>query len=141
VPDADGNGVRCAAGINPNLPNTAFTQIPQDNEVDNVFVDWRAGVEYDLTPDNLVYFTVSTAHKAGGFNDTSPLNEPDEEGNMYSTTGSAPESVIAYELGSKNMFFERRCKLNASAFLYDYSDYVFQTNVAVVEDPDPTDDQ
>jgi outer membrane receptor protein involved in Fe transport len=32
-------------------------------------------------------------------------------------------------------------KLNASAFLYDYSDYVFQTIVAVVEDPNPDDDQ
>jgi iron complex outermembrane receptor protein len=141
VPNDDGIGLRCAAGVNPALPQNALTQIPQNNEVSNVFVDWRAGLEFDLAPDNLLYATVSTAHKAGGFNDTSPLDMPGNDGGLYYNTEYDPESVIAYEIGSKNMFLEKKLKVNASAFYYDYTDYVFQTIVAVVEDPDPNDDQ
>jgi iron complex outermembrane receptor protein len=141
IPNPNGSGLRCSSGINPNLPDNAFTQLPQNNEVDNIFVDWRAGIELDLSPDNLLYATVSTAHKAGGFNDTSPLDTPTDDGGLYYNTEYDPESVTAYEIGSKNMFLDKRLKLNAAAFLYDYSDYVFQTIVAVVDDPDPDDDQ
>jgi iron complex outermembrane receptor protein len=141
VPNDDGIGLRCAAGVNPTLADNALTQIPQNNEVENVFVDWRAGVEFDLAADNLLYATVSTAHKAGGFNDTSPLDSPGDDGGLYYNTEYDPESVVAYEIGSKNMFLEKTLKVNASAFYYDYKDYVFQTIVAVVEDPDPMDDQ
>src|SRR5690606_35214523 len=33
-------------------------------------LNWRAGGEFDLTPDNMLFFTASTGFKAGGFNQT-----------------------------------------------------------------------
>ena len=42
-----------------------------------------------------------------------------------------PESVLAFELGSKNTFLDRALRVNASAFMYRYDDMVFQTIVGV----------
>jgi iron complex outermembrane receptor protein len=97
--------------------------VPQDNAVDNTFFDWRAGVEFDATKENLLYFTVTTGHKAQGFNDTAPTID----GTQLYNSGYAEESVLAFELGSKNTFFEKDLKVNASAFMYRYNDLVFQT--------------
>jgi iron complex outermembrane receptor protein len=135
MPNPDGPGMRCSYGIRPDLVTTnndIFNQVPQNNDVSNTFVDWRAGVEYDLAPDSMLYLTVSTGHKAGGFNDTSPV-----EGGVYFNSEYDPESIIAYEIGSKNVLADRRLRLNGSAFYYDYSDYVFQTIVSVAPATDP----
>jgi iron complex outermembrane receptor protein len=133
---------RCTNGIrqevlNGTLPdwNDAFYQyVPQNNEVNNVFFDWRVGLEYDLTKENLAYATVSTGHKAGGFNDTQDFGLTDLYNSDYK-----PESMVAFELGSKNTFLDRKLRLNGAAFAYLYSDLVFQTIVSVGEDPDPDD--
>lgn len=89
------------------------------------FTDWRLGFEYDITPDNLLYGTVSTGHKAGGFNDTFHVDEIPET--------FKPESITAWEIGSKNSFklFGRTSTFNISAFYYDYEDQVFQ-DLAVI---------
>jgi iron complex outermembrane receptor protein len=144
----DGN-FRCTAGIRPeilsgNLPGWTgddvgtfenfYQYVPQNNEVDNTFFDWRVGLEYDLSKDNLAYATVSTGHKAGGFNDTQDFGLE----NLYNTDYD-PESMIAFELGSKNTFLDRKLRLNGAAFAYLYQDLVFQTIVSVGEDPNPED--
>jgi iron complex outermembrane receptor protein len=144
--NAEGN-FRCTNGIRaeilnpppnadgtPSAVNDLYQYVPQNNEVDNVFFDWRLGVEYDLALDNLLYATVSTGHKAGGFNDTQQFG-----GLPLFNTDYKPESMIAFELGSKNVFLGRKLRLNGAAFAYLYSDLVFQTIVSVGEDPDPTD--
>ena len=68
---------------------------------------WHLGVDYDVTPDNLLYAKVSSGYKGGGFDNTG----------VY-----APETLIAYELGSKNQFLDRRLQVNLAAFYYDYTD-------------------
>lgn len=91
------------------------------------FLDWRAGVEFEPTPDNLLYGTVSTGHKSGGFNDTIEV-----EGVAQAPIFD-PEVVRLYEIGSKNTvdFLGRRANLNANIFYYDYNDQVFPTLVAI----------
>ena len=139
--DSNGN-FRCTTGIraeilNGTLPgwnDNIYQYVPQNNEVDNTFFDWRAGIEYDLSKDNLAYATVSTGHKAGGFNDTQDFGLVD----LYNTDYK-PESMTAFELGSKNTFLERKLRLNGSAFAYLYQDLVFQTIVSVGPDPFPDD--
>ena len=54
-------------------------------------------------------------------------------------TDYKPESMTAFELGSKNTFLDRKLRLNGSAFAYLYQDLVFQTIVSVGEDPFPDD--
>jgi iron complex outermembrane receptor protein len=151
IAKVDGN-FRCTGGIRPEILNgtlpgwerdpmtgastfdNLYQYVPQNNEVDNTFFDWRIGLEYDLTKDNLAYATVSTGHKAGGFNDTQDFGLTA----LYNTDYK-PESMIAFELGSKNTFFERKLRLNGAAFAYLYTDLVFQTIVSVGEDPAPED--
>ncbi len=129
-----GSGFQCAAGANPalaeNNPNI-FQQVPQDNSVDATYLDWRVGVEYDLTDNSLLYSTVSTGHKSGGFNDTVPgAVDPSTGAPILTNSDYDLEQVLALEIGSKNLLADRTLKLNASAFTYLYDDYVFQTIVA-----------
>jgi len=80
---------------------------------DDTFSDttWKAGVEYDLTPANMLFLTASTGFKAGGFNQTVPPMDTYE-----------PEELLAYELGSRNRFMDHRLQLNFEVFYWDYSD-------------------
>jgi iron complex outermembrane receptor protein len=133
---------RCTNGIRSSLANaqtaadgsTIFNWVPQNNSVDNDFVDWRAGVEYDLHKDDLLYATFSTGHKAAGFNDTQAFATVPVFNSDY-----GPESVYSLELGSKNLILDRKLKLNAAAFYFGYDGMQFQTIVAVAPDDDPND--
>ncbi|MDR6990526.1 TonB-dependent receptor [Luteimonas sp. 3794] len=89
------------------------------------FNDWRTGLEFDLTDDHMLYATVSTGHKSGGFNDTFDVDVIPET--------FSPESIKAYEIGSKmsHRWFGRPGTFNVSAFYYDYTDQVFQ-DLAVI---------
>jgi iron complex outermembrane receptor protein len=126
---------RCSNGINPNLTTFDINVTPQNAEVSNTFIDWRGGVEFDATKDNLLYATVSTAHKAAGYNDTVIRNDGGEPFDSFYD----PESVISFELGSKNVVLDRKLKANASLFFYVYQDQVFQQIVQISENtsPDP----
>ena len=99
----------------------------QDGRLNDSFVDWRVRAEYDITDNHLVYGLVASGNKSGGFNDN------------LGDLGVAPtfdrESVILYEVGSKNEFFLGRVKtrLNASVFYNDYSDQVFTALQSVAQ--------
>jgi len=77
-------------------------------------VTWKAGADFDITPQNLLYATVSTGFKSGGVN-----NLPASIG----LTTYAPETITAYEIGSKNRFADNRIQVNLAAFRYDYKNY------------------
>jgi iron complex outermembrane receptor protein len=133
-------GFECAFGVNQALIDSGGFNIavtPQNNHDDNTFFDWRLGTEYDVSKDSMLYLTVSTGHKAGGYNDTLNIGAGEP---LYNSTYK-PESVLAFELGSKNVLNDRRIRLNASAFFYRYTDMVFQILREVIPDPDPSDDQ
>ena len=138
--EVDGN-LRCAYGVrpelqaaqdNPNNPQFFTNARPQNGKRDDNYFDFRLGTEYDLTKDNLLYLTLSSGHKAGGFNDSIP--DPDNQGE-YLTPDYAPEKVYALEIGSKNLMAGKKLRLNASAFAYRYSDLQFQTIITVGEAP------
>lgn len=74
-------------------------------------VSWKAGVEYDLAPDSMLFATVGTGFKAGG---VLPAAAPR---NTY-----RPEKLLAYEVGMRNRFFDQRVQLNLEAFLWKYKD-------------------
>ncbi|MCD9033355.1 TonB-dependent receptor [Luteimonas sp. Y-2-2-4F] len=126
-PDIGGDTVDC--------PYESWVQVSgipaqQFGESEFSFTDWRAGIEHDLSPDHMVYATVSSGHKAGGFNDTFDINEIPE---TYS-----PESIVAWEIGSKasHQWFGRPGTLNVSAFYYDYTDQVFQDLAVIAVNPE-----
>ncbi|GLS99372.1 TonB-dependent receptor [Sphingobium jiangsuense] len=69
---------------------------------------WRGAVEFDIAPASLLYASVETGFRSGGFN-TSVGFERFE-----------PEYLTAYTLGSKNRFFDNRVQLNLEAFYWRY---------------------
>jgi iron complex outermembrane receptor protein len=92
----------------PLLPNAPLTSVVGRKAFDNT--SYRAGIEYDAAPRSLVYATVATGFKSGGF---------------YTGVGDAtyrPERLTAYTLGTKNRFLNNRVGLNLEAFYWKYRD-------------------
>lgn len=58
----------------------------------------------------MVYFTARTGFKAGGLND------------QAGTPLYKPEKLVAFELGSKNRFFDDRLQVNLELFHWKYTD-------------------
>ena len=78
---------------------------------------WKVGVEHDLSADNMLYATVSKGFKAGGFNQAASLSHPSAPSTFE------PETLTAYELGSKNRFFGERLQVNLELFYWDYQNH------------------
>ncbi len=85
-------------------------------------VTWRAGVEYDITDDNLIYFTASTGFNSGGFNTSGAELSFD------------PQNVRAWEIGSKNSFPDYNLTLNLSAYYNEFTDLLAQGFVPALGD-------
>lgn len=77
---------------------------------------WKVGIEYDITPENLIFANVSTGFKAGGFN---VAVDPADTSRLLAFE---PETITAYMIGSRNRFFDSRLQVNLEAFYWDYED-------------------
>lgn len=73
---------------------------------------WRLGLNHQLTPDQLLFASIATGYKPGGFNDYDPA------------TGSIgqyePEKLTAYEIGYKSRLLPN-LQFNSVAYYYDYA--------------------
>jgi iron complex outermembrane recepter protein len=74
---------------------------------------YKLGYEHDLSPSQMLYASVSTGYKAGGFNDGDTRTTPEL---IYS-----PEKITSYEAGLKGRFLDDALQLSSSIFYYDYS--------------------
>ncbi len=85
---------------------------------------WKVGLDANIGENSLVYGSVSTGFKSGGFN-AGLCNNPYD-----------PETLTAYEVGSKSRFLNNTLKLNITGFYYDVEDLqarLYINNAAVVE--------
>ncbi|MEE2915681.1 MAG: TonB-dependent receptor, partial [Pseudomonadota bacterium] len=83
----------------------------------------RAVIDYKITNDNLIYASYSRGYKSGGINPPlSPL--------FAVPTNFAPESVDAFEIGSKNTFGGGALRINLTGFYYKYKDLQLSRIVA-----------
>ncbi|CAM3058465.1 Colicin I receptor [Sphingomonas antarctica] len=73
----------------------------------------RAVLDWQITPHNLIYASYSRGYKSGGINP--PLTPV-----FTVATGFGPETVNAYEIGSKNTFLDGTFRFNLTAFMYQY---------------------
>jgi iron complex outermembrane receptor protein len=84
----------------------------------------KAELDVDVTPHNMIYASWSRGFKPGGVNlNNTPVLAPQ----IFKA-----ETVTAYELGSKNRFFDNRLTLNGDVFFEDYQNYQYEE-----EDPIP----
>jgi iron complex outermembrane receptor protein len=101
------------------------TPYPYNSLLPEASHDWRAatykvGASYDVTDRSMVYANVSTGFKSGGYG-YGPGLDP-SQGPIYK-----PETITAFEVGSKNRFLNNKLQINLEAWYYKYKD--FQTNV------------
>jgi iron complex outermembrane recepter protein len=106
---------------------SAYGNDPIFSLTDKTYVPtWRAQLDYDVTKTSNIYVSAATGYKSGGVN-----------GNANAALipwTFKPEKNTAFELGSKNMFFDRSLRLNMAAFYYIYK------NMQYIEtDPIPFD--
>lgn len=101
-----------AAGFDAD-PGTAGVQPLQIRDVAFNEVTGRFVLDYEITPDNLLYASYSRGYKSGGIN---PPLQPIFE--VAESFGS--EQIDAFEIGSKNTFAGGALQLNATAFYYKY---------------------
>lgn len=96
--------------IGPTGPGALLVVTPTeiDRRSGDEEITWRAAVEYDVTPDNLLYASFETGFRAGGFNITVGQEEYD------------PEYIDAWTIGSKNQFFDNRVQVNLELFYWKY---------------------
>jgi iron complex outermembrane receptor protein len=113
----------CFGGVGQvNVPAPPIN-VNQSNTWDKV--TWRGALEYDVSAESLLYASVETGFKSGGFSmsSTYPVYQP--------------ETITAYTLGSKNRFFDNRLQANLEIFDWDYknqqiSHLAYDTNGTLV---------
>jgi iron complex outermembrane receptor protein len=101
------------------FPATVPTVLLFSGDYKDDSITWKGGVEFDLSPESMLFFTASTGFKAGGIN-----QEPAP--NLYK-----PEELTALELGSRNRFLDGRLQVNAEVFHWTYKDH--QENTATID--------
>jgi iron complex outermembrane receptor protein len=110
--------------------------------VDKTGVSGRAGLQYDLTPETMVYFTYSRGYKGPAYNvyfnmyahptpNTLPPGAPPVD-----EAPLKPETSNAYEVGLKGGFFERRLQASVDIYQTDFTNY--QANFADTVGTPPT---
>jgi iron complex outermembrane recepter protein len=81
---------------------------------------WKLGVDYDAPGLGLIYASVSTGYKAGGFNDGCVTGTGIGCGLTEDFLYFNPETLTAYEGGIKFKLLDNALRLNIGAFHYDY---------------------
>jgi iron complex outermembrane receptor protein len=82
----------------------------------------RVGLDYQWTPEVMTYVSVAEGSKSGGFNGRA--STPEE------FTRFEPEKVWAYEAGLRSYLFDRRLRVNATAYYSDYKNFQIQRNAS-----------
>lgn len=132
-------GARYSDDDKSRLGSTSFQQGPAFNPASDFSLPnaaslnthkttWRLGGEIDLVPRTLLYATLSTGYKAGGFNDgcralsvADGLACPDVLAVPEAALLYQPETLTSWEAGIKTSFWHNKATLQASAFYYDYA--------------------
>jgi len=86
-----------------------FCTVPNGGRYSDNNTSWKVGLEFDPRRGSLLYATVRTGFRAGGFT-------------VGTQNNYKPEHLTAYEIGSKNRFMNGKLQLNLSGFYWRYKD-------------------
>ena len=87
----------------------------------------KAGIEYRINDDDMVYFTYSQGFRAGGSNTGRRDSIFAHENRTYRS-----DLIINHEFGAKTAWLDGRLQVNAAAYIMKWKDIQIQ-----LEDPDP----
>lgn len=105
--------------------------------------DFRIGLDYNLSPDTMLYSYLASGFKAGGIGDVfEVVNDRTGEVSRFETQFD-PEKVVTLELGAKSSFFANSLNLQAAFFYTDYKDmqYASVGSIGNVERLSPVEDE
>jgi iron complex outermembrane receptor protein len=77
-------------------------------------INYKGGIDYDVLPKTMVYASVATGYKQGGFFDG--------DGRTFNNT-YLPENVLSIEGGLKSRWLDDRLQTNVAVFTYRYTDF------------------
>lgn len=120
------DGTDLAPGMGGSVAAYSLYGAPTSNDHKQTWnkVTWRLGLQKQIDNNKMVYGSISTGYKAGGFADkTDSCNyhlcangKPGE----VTFLPYDPETVTNYELGFKGKFLENKLSLSATAFFMKY---------------------
>jgi iron complex outermembrane recepter protein len=84
---------------------------------------FMARLEYDLTPDNMLYGSFSRGYKPGGSNGVGQGYFYQHNPGLFGSF--QPETNTSFEVGAKNAFLDKHLTVNVSAFYYLYKNMQF----------------
>ena len=101
-----------------------YSEDTKDEEFDNTIVitsgatsdthvDWKAGIDFRVTDDCMVYASAATGYRPQAFNP-----RPFQITQFVPVDG---EEATSYELGIKSELFDRRLRINLAGFYIDYN--------------------
>jgi iron complex outermembrane recepter protein len=88
---------------------------------DEESLTWSANLQWDVTPDAMVYASASTGFKAGGFN-SFYMGAPNGGGHDSNDVAFDEEEVITFELGTKLTLLDGAAEMNVAVFHTEYDD-------------------
>jgi iron complex outermembrane receptor protein len=88
---------------------------------------WKFESDYNVTPANMVYASLSRGYKPGGVNGVNTTAQV-IQGSFL------PETNDAFEIGSKNFFLDHTLQVNVAAYYYLYKNFQY-----IEDDPYPFD--
>ena len=98
--------------VNPICAALGITTTAADFTISDKNWSWKAGLDYKINDDALVYASISKGTKSGGF--VTRFTTSDGQLLPYK-----PESLIAYEVGAKAQF-NRLLSVDGAVFYYDF---------------------
>jgi iron complex outermembrane receptor protein len=87
----------------------------------------RLALSYKVSDDTLLYGSISSGYNSGGYPGGSAQYD-------FQLEPFDSEKLYAYEVGAKTELLDRRVRLNAAAFYYDYKDlqvFIYDTSGAI----------
>jgi iron complex outermembrane receptor protein len=98
------------------IPNPVLDLRDVEGRTSYNHTDWKAGLEYQWTPDLMTYASATTGFRGGGFN-----GRPFDNAQVVSFK---PERLTEYEIGVKSEWFEHRLRANLAAYYGFYRDVI-----------------
>ena len=119
------------------IPFSYVDQTTGDDEWSDV--TYRANIDWTPNADTLVYASVTTGYRAGGYSlGIGDSRGPDGSGQIVPATYDK-EEIVAYEIGYKGTFADGRLQVNSSIYHYDFDNYQDRTELFVASSGTSTD--
>ena len=103
-------GARYSSDKKHDLNDNTIVVLPVESDQNHF--DWRAGLDWQIDPDVLLYTSASTGYRPPAFNP-----RPFQATQFVPVKG---ESMTSYEFGMKSDWWDRKLRVNLAAFYSDY---------------------